>query len=132
MTGHEQPQPHRGPNDRRCSNTIREFDPYRYPETAAPASERGRAARENTLTKDDDTTLGVVRPVRVRLLRPATAGDGDLDLAVRQRGSGRRRHTLGWHLCELGRSSTPRAGLDLRLIVARSLVSVPTGRIAAI
>lgn len=41
--------------NRRCVNTIREFNDYRYPETHEQASERGRAAPENPMKKDDHT-----------------------------------------------------------------------------
>lgn len=37
----------------RCVNLIREMNNYRYPETAAQAGERGRAAREAPMSKDD-------------------------------------------------------------------------------
>lgn len=40
---------------RQCVNTIREFNDYRYPMTAEQASEKGRAAPENPLKKDDHT-----------------------------------------------------------------------------
>jgi hypothetical protein len=40
---------------RQCVNTIREFNDYRYPETAEKASERGRNAPEHPLKKDDHT-----------------------------------------------------------------------------
>jgi hypothetical protein len=41
--------------NRQCKNTIREFNDYRYKETSEQASERGRAAPENPLKKDDHT-----------------------------------------------------------------------------
>lgn len=41
--------------NRRCINTIREFNDYRYPETHEQASEKGRAAPENPMKKDDHT-----------------------------------------------------------------------------
>lgn len=40
---------------RRCVNTIREFNDYRYAETHEQASERGRPAPENPMKKDDHT-----------------------------------------------------------------------------
>jgi hypothetical protein len=40
---------------RRCVNTIREFNDYRYKESAEQASEKGRSAPENPLKKDDHT-----------------------------------------------------------------------------
>jgi len=40
---------------RQCVNVIREFNDYRYPETAEKASERGRNAPEHPLKKDDHT-----------------------------------------------------------------------------
>jgi len=41
--------------NRSCVQTIREFNDYRYPETASQAGERGRSAPENPLKKDDHT-----------------------------------------------------------------------------
>jgi hypothetical protein len=41
--------------NRQCKNTIREWNDYRYKESAEQASERGRAAPENPLKKDDHT-----------------------------------------------------------------------------
>lgn len=40
---------------RQCVNVIREFNDYRYKETAEKASERGRNAPENPMKKDDHT-----------------------------------------------------------------------------
>lgn len=40
---------------RRCVNMIREFNIYRYPETAESAAERGRSAPEHPMKKDDHT-----------------------------------------------------------------------------
>lgn len=40
---------------RQCVNVIREFNDYRYKETAEQAGERGRAAPEHPLKKDDHT-----------------------------------------------------------------------------
>lgn len=40
---------------RRCVNTIREFNDYRYAETYSQAADRGRSAPENPLKKDDHT-----------------------------------------------------------------------------
>jgi hypothetical protein len=48
----------RGPSytiHRRCVNTIREHNDYRYKESAEQASEKGRSAPENPLKKDDHT-----------------------------------------------------------------------------
>jgi hypothetical protein len=39
--------------DRRCTNTIREFNVYRYPKTAEEAAEAGRDAPEAPMKKDD-------------------------------------------------------------------------------
>lgn len=51
-----------GPNEmpaltvnRKCVNTIREFNDYRYKETAEQASMKGRSAPEEPLKKDDHT-----------------------------------------------------------------------------
>jgi hypothetical protein len=41
--------------NRKCTNTIREFNDYRYKESAEQASEKGRSAPENPLKKDDHT-----------------------------------------------------------------------------
>lgn len=41
--------------DRRCINTIREFNVYRYPKTAEEAAEAGRDAPEAPMKKDDHT-----------------------------------------------------------------------------
>lgn len=41
--------------NRQCVNTIREFNDYRYKESAEQASEKGRSAPENPLKKDDHT-----------------------------------------------------------------------------
>ena len=41
--------------NRQCVNTIREFNDYRYKETAEQAGERGRSAPEHPLKKDDHT-----------------------------------------------------------------------------
>lgn len=40
---------------RKCVNTIREFNDYRYPESAEKAAEKDRSAPENPLKKDDHT-----------------------------------------------------------------------------
>lgn len=40
---------------RRCVNTIREFNDYRYKETYLQAADKGRSAPENPLKKDDHT-----------------------------------------------------------------------------
>lgn len=50
--GHREKAPRLTIN-RRCVNTIREMGEYRYPETAQQAGERGRAAREAPMSKDD-------------------------------------------------------------------------------
>lgn len=41
--------------NRRCINTIREWNDYRYKESSEQASEKGRSAPENPLKKDDHT-----------------------------------------------------------------------------
>jgi len=41
--------------NRHCVNTIREWNDYRYGETAEKAGDRGRSAPENPLKKDDHT-----------------------------------------------------------------------------
>lgn len=41
--------------NRQCVNTIREFNDYRYKETAEQAGDRGRSAPENPQKKDDHT-----------------------------------------------------------------------------
>jgi hypothetical protein len=41
--------------NRQCVNTIREFNDYRYKETAEQAGEKGRSAPENPQKKDDHT-----------------------------------------------------------------------------
>lgn len=45
----------------RCVNTIREFNDYRYPETAEQAGERGRSAPEQPMKKDDHTPEAIGR-----------------------------------------------------------------------
>jgi hypothetical protein len=47
--------------NRRCVNTIREFNDYRYPETAEKAAEKGRHAPENPAKKDDHTPEAIGR-----------------------------------------------------------------------
>jgi len=41
--------------NRKCTNTIHEFNDYRYPKTAEEAAERGQNAPEKPLKKDDHT-----------------------------------------------------------------------------
>lgn len=41
--------------NRRCKQTIREFNAYRYPTTYDEASAKGREAPENPMKKDDHT-----------------------------------------------------------------------------
>lgn len=47
--------------NRRCVNTIREMNDYRYPETAEQAGTRGRSAPEEPLKKDDHTPEAIGR-----------------------------------------------------------------------
>lgn len=48
---------------RRCTNTIREWNDYRYKETAEQASEKGRSAPEEPMKKDDHTPEALGRLV---------------------------------------------------------------------
>lgn len=59
---------------RRCVNTIREFNEYRYPKTAAEASEKGQAAPENPMKKDDHTPEALGRLFSGLLGSPHGAG----------------------------------------------------------
>lgn len=47
--------------NRKCVQTIREWNDYRYPETAEKASEKGRNAPENPQKKDDHTAEALGR-----------------------------------------------------------------------
>ena len=58
--------------NRRCVNTIREFNAYRYPDTAQSAADRGRAPSENPMKKDDHTIEALGRFFSGFFGRPTT------------------------------------------------------------
>jgi hypothetical protein len=59
---------------RRCVNTIREFNDYRYPKSANEAAERGRAAPEAPMKKDDHTPEALGRLFSGLFGRPSSGG----------------------------------------------------------
>ncbi|GAA2648514.1 terminase large subunit domain-containing protein [Paractinoplanes durhamensis] len=62
--------------NRRCLNTIREFNAYRYPDTATSAADRGRAPSENPKKVDDHTIEALGRFFSGFYGRPNTRGGG--------------------------------------------------------
>lgn len=71
--------------NRRCVNTIREFNDYRYQETAEQASARGRRAPENPMKKDDHTPEAIGRFCSGHLGRPLGGGVRQSTANVRRR-----------------------------------------------
>lgn len=69
---------------RRCVNTIREFNDYRYPETAEQADERNRSAPENPMKKDDHTPEALGRFFSGRFGSPYSARARQSRVSVRR------------------------------------------------
>lgn len=59
--------------DRKCENTIREMNDYRYPKSAEEAAAQGRNAPEQPLKKDDHTPEALGRFFRGHFGTPARA-----------------------------------------------------------
>lgn len=70
---------------RRCVNTIREFNDYRYKETAEQASVKGRRAPENPQKKDDHTPEAIGRFFSGLMGRPFSGGTRQSTANVRRR-----------------------------------------------